>query len=102
MLGDTWDLPSTASSLQEKEDPDSNLHSMNIIKVVLRLRKLMVLEAIPTTDDLHKSFQQHGQSGRPLLWNQQHISAVSDAQLDQAMLVVLKDYWRLNCRICRD
>lgn len=60
-------------------------------KIVFQLKEVFVLKSIATADSLYKSLQQYVLTGRPLVQNQQKVTAVSDAQLRQNMLVVPKE-----------
>lgn len=67
------------------------------MEVILKLKEVLLLESIPTTNDLYKSLYQQDLSYSPLLHEQQQFFSVSKSQLRQAMFVVLKVYGGLNC-----
>lgn len=91
MFGDTLDVPLTGSKLPKKQGPDTHLHSLYIVEVVLKLEQVVFLESTHTTEDPHTSLQQQDLSGRLLPRDQQQIPTLLNAQLHQALLVVQKD-----------
>lgn len=77
MVGDNPDAPCTGSTLPKnhgpesplfkKQSPESQLLSLNTVELVRKLEQEMLLESVPTADDLHYSLQQQDLSGGPLL-----------------------------------
>lgn len=55
MLCDIMDPPSAGSSLPRKQGMESHLHPQGTVQVVLKPETLLLLNFIPTTNDIHKS-----------------------------------------------
>lgn len=70
---------------------------MYTVEVVHMLEDILNLESVPTANNLHSLLQHQKLSVRLFIQDKQQIPTVSEAQLRQALLVVQKDYWGLNC-----
>lgn len=71
MLDGTLDVPSTESNLPQEQGLGSQLHLLGSKEVVQKQEELLPLESVLTAEDLRKSLQQQGLSGRPFLQDQQ-------------------------------
>lgn len=53
MLGGTPDAPSTGTILAKEQIPESHLHPLYTVKVVLILDEILHSKSIPTAPDVH-------------------------------------------------
>lgn len=74
MIGDSADDSFPGSTLHKVQCSKSHLRSMENVKVVLKLKKVILLISIPAAHDKNSSLQQHDLSGYPLLQDQQEDS----------------------------
>lgn len=79
MIGDTLDAPSVGFTLCNKQDMYPHLYLLDTEKVVFKLEEILLLESIPTADNLQNSLQQKDLSVRPLLRDHDQVPAVSEA-----------------------
>lgn len=91
MIGDTPNARTNGFNSPKKQAPKFHLHHVDTMEVVFKHGKELFSESIATADGLDKSLKQQGQSGCPLLWDQQQVLSVSKSQLSQAILVVPTD-----------
>lgn len=55
MLGSTLDAPCTTSTLNKDQRPESHLHLLYTVEVVLRIEEVLRIKSIATADELLKS-----------------------------------------------
>lgn len=67
MLSGIPDAPSTGYTVSNEQSSKSNLHLFHTGKVDFKLEEILYLKYMPTTDNLHKSLQQHELLGCYLL-----------------------------------
>lgn len=74
MLGGALNTPSTESYLGREQGPKPHLHHLNTALVFLRLVKILLLNSIPTVDELYSiSYSSRGFHLFSVSWYQQSL-----------------------------